>query len=220
MPPLRRAAWPDTSERSVFPARRYNEPDFLLSCLAENHYTHRYYETCNARASLCTGSACSEDEQRDLRLPLWKAFADLCEQPEQPDRGDALRGDAARRDRSQGRRGHFQQCRPGLEPYLLFPDADSRAAADAREAGRPTHRGVRFGGGFQGAVHQGRRGAVRLRMGVAGNGQGRETVDRRQAERRQPDDRRTASGDDRGRLGARLSTTATAAPTSWRPSGS
>ena len=41
-------------------------------------------------------------------------------------------------------------------------------------------------------------------MGVAGDGQGRETVDRRQAERRQPDDRRTASGDDRGRLGARL----------------
>ena len=47
-------------------------------------------------------------------------------------------------------------------------------------------------------------GAVRLRMGVAGDGQGREVVDRRQAERRQPDDRRTASGDDRGRLGARL----------------
>lgn len=41
-------------------------------------------------------------------------------------------------------------------------------------------------------------------MGVAGDGQGREAVDRRQAERRQPDDRRTASGDDRGRLGARL----------------
>lgn len=107
-----------------------NRPEISLYWSEFNSHD---YETYNARASLCTGSACSEDEQRDLRLPLWKAFADLCEQPEQPDRGDALRGDAARRDRSQGRWGHFQQCRPGLEPYLLFPDADSRAAADARE---------------------------------------------------------------------------------------
>ena len=50
--------------------------------------------------------------------------------------GTPLRGDAARRDRPQGRRRHIQQRRPDLEPYFLFPDADSRPEAHACEAGR------------------------------------------------------------------------------------
>ena len=204
MPPLRRAAWPDTSERSVFPARRYNEPDFLLSCLAENHYTHRYYETCNARASLCVGSTCSEDERGDVRIPLRETPANIRGQPEPADRRHALRGDVPRGDHPQGGRRHLQQRRADVEPHLLFPDADARPAFRAREARRAPRAGFRIGRGVQETVHPGRRGTFRFGMGMARGRQVGQTLDRAQVQCGQSADGRSAARHDDRRLGTCL----------------